>query len=215
MAALRSRCVHYIFCPVVSSIFFFFIFSPNLSRRRLDVYHDTSTHGVHGLSANLECMSENNVLHAARWKYTTQNIAILAPSHDFIFATEAYINNRKKNLLNRNISCTCRYNMVNFGILAAETVSFYSLGHPCKFERVSRLGSVTARHSSSGLQPNFAALYRGRNLFGRATITLGIGPHSSFHIYCDFVRKFLESLLICSTFSSSTLCSSIFRKKNA
>jgi len=32
------------------------------------------------------------------------------------------------------------------------------LGHPCKFQRDSRLGSVTARHSSSERQPNFAAL---------------------------------------------------------
>jgi len=39
------------------------------------------------------------------------------------------------------------------------------LGHPCKFQRVSLLGSVTARHSSSGRQPNFAALYRGRHLY--------------------------------------------------
>jgi len=39
------------------------------------------------------------------------------------------------------------------------------LGHPCKFQRVSRLGSVTARHSSSGRQPNFAALSRGRHLY--------------------------------------------------
>jgi len=39
-----------------------------------------------------------------------------------------------------------------------------SLGHPCKFQRLSRLGSVTARHSSSGRQPNFAALNRGRHL---------------------------------------------------
>jgi len=39
------------------------------------------------------------------------------------------------------------------------------LGHPCKFQRVSRLGSVTARHSSSGRQPNFAALNRGRHLY--------------------------------------------------
>ena len=38
-----------------------------------------------------------------------------------------------------------------------------SLGHPSKFERVSRLGSVTARHSSSGRQPNFVALNRGRH----------------------------------------------------
>ena len=40
-----------------------------------------------------------------------------------------------------------------------------SLGHPCKFQRVSRLGSVTARHCSSGRQPNFAALNRGRHLY--------------------------------------------------
>jgi len=64
MAALRSRCGHYIFvlwflsslwppngqviisCPVFSYIFSFLSFpSPNLSGRRLDVYH-TSTHGV-------------------------------------------------------------------------------------------------------------------------------------------------------------------------
>jgi len=40
-----------------------------------------------------------------------------------------------------------------------------SLGHPCKFQRVSRLGSVTARHSSSGRQPNFASLNWGRHLY--------------------------------------------------
>jgi len=40
-----------------------------------------------------------------------------------------------------------------------------SLGHPCKFQRLSRLGSVTARHSSSGRLPNFAALNRGRHLY--------------------------------------------------
>jgi len=40
-----------------------------------------------------------------------------------------------------------------------------SLGYPSKFQRVSCLGSVTARHSSSGRQPNFAALSRGRHLY--------------------------------------------------
>ena len=40
-----------------------------------------------------------------------------------------------------------------------------SLGHPCKFQRVLRPSSVTARHSSSGRQPNFAALNRGRHLY--------------------------------------------------
>ena len=39
-----------------------------------------------------------------------------------------------------------------------------SLGHARKFQRVSRLGSVTARYSISGRQPNFAALNRRRCL---------------------------------------------------
>ena len=42
---------------------------------------------------------------------------------------------------------------------------FVSLGHPSKFRQVSRLGSVTARHSSSGRQWSFAALNRGRLLY--------------------------------------------------
>jgi len=42
---------------------------------------------------------------------------------------------------------------------------FVSLGHPYKFQRVWRLGSVTGRHSSSGRQPNFAALNRGRHIY--------------------------------------------------
>jgi len=41
---------------------------------------------------------------------------------------------------------------------------FTSLGHPCKLQLVSRLGSVTARQSSSEHQPNIAALNRGRHL---------------------------------------------------
>jgi len=47
MAALRSRCGHYIFVLflLLSSVFFLVLSSPNLSGRILDVYH-TSTHGV-------------------------------------------------------------------------------------------------------------------------------------------------------------------------
>jgi len=67
-----------------------------------------------------------NVLHAARWKYSTQKIAKNSPSahhratlSGYIFATKAHIDNRK-NLLSSNISSTCPRNMVNFGPLAAE-----------------------------------------------------------------------------------------------
>jgi len=56
----------------------------------------------------------------------------------------------------------------------------------------SYIGSVTARHSSSGRQPKFAVCYKEWNyrtfaeappIFGRAAITLGIGPDSSTHYF--------------------------------
>jgi len=71
----------------------------------------------------------------------------------------------ENNLLNSNMSSTCPDNMVNFGILTDGWDLLAILGHPCKFQRGSRLGSITARHSCSGRQPNFAALNRGRHLY--------------------------------------------------
>jgi len=56
------------------------------------------------------------------------------------------------------------HNMVNFGLLAAEIVSLV-WGTPANFKGVSRVGSATARHPSSGRQPNFAALNRRRHLY--------------------------------------------------
>jgi len=53
MAALRIADADIIFLPCGFNLLLFFS-SPNLSGRRVDVYH-TSTHGV---AANLECRSE-------------------------------------------------------------------------------------------------------------------------------------------------------------
>ena len=130
-----------------------------------------------------------NALHVARCKYRTQKSRQKSPSEHYrtnlsgyVSATKARIDNRKKTLLNTDTSPTCPHNMVNlrpangWDLLA-------SLGHPCKFQRLSRLGRVTARHCSSGHHPNFAALNRAPPIFGRATITLGIGPHSSFSYF--------------------------------
>ena len=110
-----------------------------------------------------------NVLRATRWKCRTQKIAKKSPSahhrttlSGHIFATKAHIDNRKKNLLNSDIHVSSQYGELRptsgWDLLA-------SLGHPCKFQRVSRLSSVTARHSSSGRQPNFVALNRGCHLY--------------------------------------------------
>ena len=117
MVGLCNRADHYILpCDFYLSFLFS---SPNLSGRRLDVYH-TSTHGV-ALSANLEGMSEMCCTRLAAntglkkspfWHHRTTFSGC-------IFAAEACIDNRKK-WLNSNTSSTCPHNVVNFGLLTAE-----------------------------------------------------------------------------------------------
>ena len=93
--------------------------SPNLSRRRLDVYH-TSTHGVALVriyNAGLKCTARGSLeIQDAKkspfWHHRTTLSGCF-------FGTKACIHNRK-NLLNSNTSCTCPDNMVNFGLLTAE-----------------------------------------------------------------------------------------------
>jgi len=76
-----------------------------------------------------------------------------------------------------------------------------NLGYPSKFQRVSRLGRITARHSSSGRQPNFAALSTGRHLYS----ALGIGPHSSlwyhfpFRSWATIATRPLSCLSVCDS----------------
>jgi len=74
-----------------------------------------------------------------------------------------YRQSEKKNLLNSNTSSTCPGNMVNFGLLTAE-IRWRVWGTPSNFNGF-RVLAATARHSSSGRQPNFAALNRGRHLY--------------------------------------------------
>jgi len=65
--------------------------------------------------------------------------------------------------------------MANFGLLTAE-ICWRVWSTPAKFQRVLHLGSVTARHSSSG---RYGVEQRAPPVFGRAAITLSIDPHSS------------------------------------
>jgi len=107
-----------------------------------------------------------NVLHAARWKYRMQKITILAPSHNFV---RLYLRCWG---MYRQSEKTCSTPIPPPHVLIIWWTwppngwdLLASLVHPCKFQRLSRLGSVTARHSGSGCQPNFAALNRGHHLY--------------------------------------------------
>jgi len=72
---------------------------------------------------------------------------------------------------------------------------FVSLGHPTKFQLVSRLGKVTALHSSSGRQPNFAALNRGRHLYSAGRPSRWALAHiSSLLLFCSCIPGAAPSL---------------------
>jgi len=72
---------------------------------------------------------------------------------------------------------------------------FGSLWHPCKFQLVSRLGSLTARHSRIGRQPNFVALNSGRHLYsaGRSSrwaLAYILVFSYSLYLFSSFVHPF-------------------------
>jgi len=64
-----------------------------------------------------------------------------------------------------------------------------SLGTRCKFQQFSRLGSVTARHCSSGRQPNFPALNWGRHLYSAGRPSRWALAHISSFTYVAYFKK--------------------------
>jgi len=72
-----------------------------------------------------------------------------------------------------------------------------SLGHPSKFKRVLRLGSVTVRHSSSERQPNFAELNRGRHLYSAGQPSRCTLAHISSFNWFAVVRSIVVFVFSC------------------
>ena len=122
-------------CGFFLSSSFFFLFSlPNLSGRRLNVYH-TSTRC--GLSANLECRSETCCTRLAantgRKKVAkNRHLCTIAQLRRAISSQLTHVSTIGKNLLNSNNSPTCPHNMANFGPLAAE-ICWRVWGTPANF----------------------------------------------------------------------------------
>jgi len=132
--------------------------SPNLSDHRLDVYY-TCTYGVALVrisNAGLKC--------TARGSLEMQDPKIAKIRHLCTIAQicRAMSSQLRKKLLNRNVSPTCPHNLVNFGPLAAE-ICWRVWGTPPHFNGFLVFAALL--HASSGRQPNFAALNRGRHLY--------------------------------------------------
>ena len=147
MAALHSRCGHYIF------ILWFFLLSffPLLISAIADWM---STIPWCGLSANLGCRSETCCTQLAentgcKKSPKIHHLCTIAQVCQAISSQLRHISTVWKNLLNSNISSTCPHN-TSYGELRPTSGwdRFVSLGHSSWFQRVSRLGSVTAQHCS-------------------------------------------------------------------
>ena len=154
-----------IFLPCGFYLSFFFIFLTKSQRSQtgcLPYFHTRC-----GLSANLECTSETSCIRLAEnTGRKNRHLSTIAQLCWAISSQLRHVSRTEKKLLNSNTFSTSSDNMVNFGLRPTNGWDLLAtLGHPCKFQRGSRLGSVTAQHSSSGRQPNFAALNRRRHLY--------------------------------------------------
>ena len=161
MAALRSRCRHYIFAMwfLLSSSSFS---SPNLSGRRLDVYHTWC-----GPSADLECRSETCCMHLTG-NAGPKKSPFGHHRTTFGFATETCIDSWKK-------TCWAAIFPPHVGPLAADIVSLV-WGTPANFKGFRFLAALL-RGTSTSTAKLCGVEQRAPPIFGRAAITLGIGPH--------------------------------------
>ena len=110
-----------------------------------------------------------NVLHAARCKYRTQKYRKKSPPvhHPTTLSGYVFATVHVSTIGNKVVKQQYLLHMFSqYGELRPTSGwdRFLSLRHPSKFQRLSCLGSVTARQSSSERQPNFAAFNRGCHL---------------------------------------------------
>ena len=165
----------YIFILWFLLLSFFFFSSPNLSGRRLDVYH-TSTHGVALVriqNACVKCAANTERKKSPFWHHPTICRAISSQLR--------HVSTSGKNLLSSNISSTCPHNIVNFGPLAAEIC--WRIWAPLQistgltsWQRYCTVFQYWASAKLCGVEQ------RAPPIFGRVTITLGIGPHFQFPV---------------------------------
>jgi len=158
MVTLHSRCGHYIFVLwflLLLSFYFFLVCSQPSQIGCLPYFHTWC-----GLSANVGCRSETYCMRLAentgrKRLPKIRDLRTIAQLCWAISLQQCTYQQSEKNLLNSNISPT--HPEIGWD-------RFLVWGTPA-FQRVLRLGSVTAWHSSSGRQPNFAAMNRVRHVY--------------------------------------------------
>ena len=179
MVALWNRADHYIFILWFLSIFYLSFFSRLISAATH--WMSTYFHTWCGLSADLECRSETCCTRLAgnagpKKVAKNRHLSTIAQLYRAISSQPRHVSTIGKKLVKQQyvLQMSPQYGehrpTNSWDRLAG-------LGHPIIFQRVSRLGSITAWHSSSGHQPNFVALNRGRHLCSAVQPSRWALPH--------------------------------------
>ena len=162
-----------IFCPVVSSFFFFFPCLISASQIGCLSYFNTWC----GLIANFRCRSETCCTprrlpgNAGRKKVAkNRNLGTIAQLCRAISSQLRHVSTIGKNTSSR---CPPQYGELR---PASGWDRSGSLGHPSQFQPLSRLDSLTARQSSSGRQPNFRRLTEGTTYVRQGDHRVGHWP---------------------------------------
>jgi len=148
-----------------------------------------------------------NVLHAARWKYRTTKISKKSPSGHhritssrYIFANKARIDNRKKNLLNSNVSLTCPYNTVNFGPLAVE-IYWWVWSTPANFSRFRVLAASLHGTLLEGVSQTVRRWTEGATYIGQRGYHVGHWPTFLVSVVIFQLQFKLQSYFLSFSFS--------------
>jgi len=140
-----------------------------------------------------------NVLHVARWKYRTQkwckkrHLGTIPQLCRAMSSQLRHVSTIGKTFVKQQylLHMSPRYGELR---PTSGWDPFRSLRHPSYFRRLPRLGSVTARQSSSQHQPNFAALNRGRHLCSAGRPSRWALAHISSYYYVFEVFKIKSSV---------------------
>ena len=147
-----------------------------------------------------------NLLHASRWKCRTQKSRQKSPSGHhrttllgYVFATKAHIDNRKKLVIvgePKGLSVHppqdsyVLHMSPQYGELRPTSGwdRSGSLRHPCKFQRVSCLGSITGRHLVVCVSQTL------QHWTGRPSRWALIGPHSSVSMLSLYISSIVHGM---------------------
>jgi len=142
-----------------------------------------------------------NVLHAARWKCRPKtspkicHLCTIAQLCRAIASQLRHVSTIGKKRVKQQYLPTCPYNMVNFGLIAAEIV-LSVWGTPANFSGFCVWAALLHGTLVLGVSKTLRRWTDGATYIRQAAVTLGIRPHCSFSCFFSKSKVLLQSVQI-------------------